>query len=71
MVPTLYSPLHISVAYMLVNPNEGIIQRLPFSKVNMFDIKSFFWSEKKLNINAAPSSTYVYSSEQDKLIKDQ
>lgn len=53
------------------NPNEGIIQRLPFSKVNMSDIKSLFWSETKLNINAAPTSTYVCSLLQDKLIKDQ
>lgn len=58
--------LHICRNYSAGNPNKGIIQRGPFSKVNRL-----FWSEMKLNFNAVPSSTYFCSLLQNTLIKDQ
>lgn len=68
---TLSIPLHISRDYTARPINEEIIQRGPLSKGGMSDIKSLFWSEMKQNFNVAPSTTYVRSLLQDKLIKDQ
>lgn len=68
---SVFSYMHISKDHTAGNPNKVIVQRAPFSKVNMSDIKNLFWSEMNLNLNAAPSTTYFCSLLQDKLIKDQ
>lgn len=71
MLTTQYSPTYFQELYISIHPTEGIIQRGPFSKVNMSDIKRLFWCEMKLNFNAVPSSTCFCSLLQVKLIKDQ